>query len=234
MKLDVLAFAAHPDDLEITCGGTLRRLVDEGRRVGACDLTRGEMGTYGTPATRERELRSAAKTLGLAARVNAGLPDSGVFNTREQQLPVVEILRELRPEVVILPGLEQRHPDHSTCPRLVFDACYFAGLAKFAATGGPHRPRKILYVHTGYTRTAPSFVVDVTKQMARKLKAVAAYRSQFPAKGPGLARRDEMFRWIQDRGRTYGQMIDTKYGEGFVQREMMQVGDVMKVPGRSI
>jgi bacillithiol biosynthesis deacetylase BshB1 len=234
MKLDVLAFAAHPDDIEITCGGTLRKLADEGYRVGACDLTRGEMGTYGTAATRERELRAAAKTLGLAVRVNAGLPDSGLFNTREQQSPVVDILRGLRPELVILPGLEQRHPDHSTCPRLVFDACYFAGLARFAAQGKRHRPRKILYVHTGYYRTPPSFVVDVTKQMARKLKAVAAYRSQFPAKGPGLARRDEIFRWIQDRGRTYGQMIDAEYGEGFVQREIVQVADLMKVPGSSI
>jgi bacillithiol biosynthesis deacetylase BshB1 len=234
MKLDVLAFAAHPDDLEITCGGTLRKLVEEGRLVGACDLTRGEMGTYGTAATREKELRSAARILGLAARVNAGLPDSGLFNTREQQSPVVEILREWRPELVIVPALEQRHPDHSTCPRLVFDACYFAGLAKFAAQGKPHRPRKILYVHTGYTRTPPSFVVDISKQMARKLKAVAAYRSQFPAKGPGLARRDEMFRWIRDRGRSYGQLVDVEYGEAFIQRETMRVDDVMKVPGDSI
>src|SRR5262245_13722646 len=146
MALDILAFAAHRDDTEITCGGLLARMVEKGYRVGACDLTQGEMGTLGSAPEREAECREATRILGLAVRLNCALPDSGVFNTREYQTRVVEVLREHKPKVVVLPGPEQRHPDHRITPQLVFDACYFAGLEKFGA-GPKHRPQKILYCH---------------------------------------------------------------------------------------
>src|SRR5262245_26374486 len=193
-RLDVLAFAAHPDDLEITCGGTLIKLVEQGRKVGACDLTGGEMGTYGSAAEREKECAEATRRLGLHARLNARLPDSGLFNTREQQAAVVEVIRAARPEIVLLPGHDQRHPDHAVAARLVFDACYFAGLAKFGK-GETHRPRKILYVHTSYSPHPPGFVVDITAQMDKKLNAVGAYASQFPAEEgkKGLARKEDLF-----------------------------------------
>src|SRR5262245_11094534 len=237
MKLDVLAFAAHRDDLEITCGGTLAKLVEQGRTVGACDLTEGEMGTRGTAEDRASEAEEAGRILGLKVRVNAGLPDAGLFNTREQQLRVVEILRQYKPAVVILPALDQRHPDHATCPRIVFDACYFGGLAKFPdlkhQPARAHRPRKTLWVHTPYTPSRPTLVANVTAQLAKKLESVLAYRSQFPEKGESgkAPPREQIEEWIRSRGRAYGLMIGKTYGEGFIQRETVEVEDVATLPG---
>ena len=240
MKLDVLAFAAHRDDLEITCGGTLAKLVEQGRTVGACDLTEGEMGTRGTAEERAAEAEEAGRILGLKVRVNAGLPDAGLFNTREQQLKVVEILRRHKPAVIILPALDQRHPDHATCPRLVFDACYFAGLAKFPDLkhdpARAHRPRKIFWVHTSYSPAPPTFVVNVSDQIKKKLASVLAYRSQFPEKGDAgkPPPKEQMEDWIRSRGRAYGMMIGKTYGEGFIQREAVEFEDLAAVPGSSI
>lgn len=235
MKLDVMAFAAHRDDIEITCGGSIARLVEQGYKVGACDLTEGEMGTLGTAAERAAEAEEAARILGLAVRVNCRIADAAVFNVREQQMRVVEVLRRHKPEVVILPGHDQRHPDHRITPQLVFDACYFAGLAKFGS-GGAHRPRKILYVHTQYTPHAPTFIVDITKQMDKKLAAVRAYASQFaPKQGEPLRPAGgDVFEWMRAHGRSYGMKIGREYGEGFYQREAMEVDDLCKLGGQSI
>jgi bacillithiol biosynthesis deacetylase BshB1 len=226
MPLDVLAFAAHRDDIEITCGGLLARMVEKGYAVGACDLTRGEMGTLGSAAERQAEAEEARRILGLAVRVNALLPDAAVFNTREAQSRVVEILREHQPKVVVLPGFEQRHPDHRVTPQLVYDACYFAGLEKFGR-GGKHRPRKILYCHSSLDERRPTFVVDITPQMDRKVAAVMAYRTQFPD-------RERTQEWLRARARGYGLLIGTTYGEGYVQREAMQVDDVVTLPVASL
>lgn len=227
MALDLLAFAAHRDDNEITCGGLLIKMSEKGYKVGACDLTQGEMGTLGSAAERKAECDDATRAMGLAVRVNAELPDSGVFNIRDYQSRVVEILREHRPKVVVLPGLEQRHPDHRITPQLVFDACFFAGLEKFGK-GTKHRPTKILWCHsTQFDERRPSFVVDITAQMDKKLAAVMAYKTQFPD-------RDKMMEWLRARARTYGVMIGTTYGEGYSQREVMQVDDVVTLPGVSI
>jgi bacillithiol biosynthesis deacetylase BshB1 len=226
MALDVLAFAAHRDDIEITCGGVLVRMVEKGYRVGACDLTQGEMGTLGSAAERRAESEAASKLMGLAARVNCELPDAGVFNIREYQSRVVDVLREHRPKVVILPGAEQRHPDHRITPQLVFDACYFAGLEKFGR-GPKHRPHKILYSHNTFDERKPTFVVDITPQMDRKIASVLAYQTQFPDK-------EKMAEWLRSRARTYGMMIGTTYGEGYTQREAMQVDDVVGLPVASI
>jgi bacillithiol biosynthesis deacetylase BshB1 len=227
MALDLLAFAAHRDDIEITCGGTLLRMAEKGYRVGACDLTQGEMGTLGSAREREAESREAARILGLAVRVNCTLPDAGVFNVREYQTRVVDVLREHQPQVVIVPGHEQRHPDHRITPQLVFDACYFAGLEKFGR-GPKHRPRKILYCHNAtYEDRRPSFVVDVTAQMEKKVAAVLAYATQFPD-------REKMAEWLRARARAYGMLIGTSYGEGFSQREVLPVDDVVALPGQSL
>jgi LmbE family N-acetylglucosaminyl deacetylase len=165
--------------------------------------------------------------MGLAVRVNCQFPDSGVFNIREYQNRVVEVLREHRPKVVVLPGHEQRHPDHRITPQLVFDSCFFAGLEKFGK-GQKHRPTKILYCHSSqFDERRPSFVLDITAQMDRKIAAVMAYKTQFPD-------RDKMIEWLRARARTYGMMIGTPYGEGYVQREVMQVDDVVTLPGVSI
>lgn len=230
MELDLLAFAAHRDDIEITCGGALIRAVDQGRRVGACDLTQGEMGTLGSAADRLAESEAAAKIMGLALRVNAKIADAAVFNVREQQIRVVEILRRHRPKVVLLPGLEQRHPDHRLTPQLVFDACFFAGLEKFepGLGGAKFRPRKILWCHTSFEDRKPGFVLDLSpSQMDRKVAAVLAYTTQFPD-------RPKTEEWLRARARGYGLLIGTTYGEGYTQREVMQVDDLLAVPGASI
>ncbi len=226
MPLDLLAFAAHRDDIEITCGGLLVRMAEKGYRVGACDLSQGEMGTLGSAAERKAESEEAARIMGLAVRVNAEFPDAAVFNTREYQARVVDLLREHRPKVVVLPGREQRHPDHRITPELVFDACYFAGLEKFGK-GAKHRPHKILYCHTSFEERKPTFVVDVSAQMEKKVAAVLAYRSQFPD-------REKTGEWLRARARSYGLMIGTTYGEGYTQREVMQVDDVVALPVASI
>ena len=187
------------------------------------------MGTLGSAAEREREAAEAARLMGLAERVNARLPDAAVFNTREYQIRIVEILRRHRPQVVVLPGLEQRHPDHRLTPQLVFDACYFAGLEKFepGLGGAKHRPRKILWSHSSFDERRPTFVVDVTAQMEKKIAAVLAYATQFPD-------RERISEHLRARARSYGLLIGTTYGEGYVQRESVQVDDVMTLPGVSI
>ncbi len=225
MALDLLAFGAHRDDVEITCGGTLLRLIEKGYRVGACDLTCGEKGTRGSAAEREAEAEEAARLMGLAVRVNCGFPDAGVVNSREFQSRVIEILREHRPQVVILPAREQRHPDHRETSRLVYDASFLAGLEKLG-DGPKHRPRKLLYCHTSYEDRPPSFVVDITAQMEKKIASVLAYRSQFTEK-------ERAAEWLRARARAYGLMVGVFYGEGFLQREVMQVDDVMALQGSS-
>jgi bacillithiol biosynthesis deacetylase BshB1 len=231
MALDVLAFAAHRDDNEITCGGLLIKMVEKGYKVGACDLTQGEMGTLGNEHTRLAECEEATRIMGLSARINVQLPDSGVFNTREYQSRVVEVFREHRPKVIILPGLEQRHPDHRITPQLVFDAAFFSGLEKFGK-GQKHRPTKILWCHSQqFDERRPSFVVDISAQLEKKIAAVLAYKTQFPDV-------EKMKDWLRSRARSYGNMIgpfgSLLYGEGYVQREVMQVDDVVTLPGTSI
>jgi bacillithiol biosynthesis deacetylase BshB1 len=231
MALDLLAFAAHRDDNEITCGGLLAKMAEKGYKVGACDLTQGEMGTLGSAAERKAECDEASRILGLSARINVELPDAAVFNTRDYQNRIVEILREHRPKVVVLPGHEQRHPDHRITPQLVFDACYFSGLEKFGK-GKKHRPTKILYCHNiQFDERRPSFVVDISAQLDRKIRAVLAYKTQFPDA-------EKMREWLHARARTYGSMIgpfgNLLFGEGYVQREVMQVDDVVTLPGTSI
>ena len=222
MSLDILAFAAHRDDIEITCGGLLLRMVEKGYRVGACDLTQGEMGTRGSAPERKAESEEASKILGLAVRVNCGLPDAGVINIREYQDRVVEVLREHRPKVVVLPGPEQRHPDHRETPRLVYDGCFLSGLEKFGK-GEKVRPQKILYCHSSREDRKPSFVVDITDQMEKKLASILAYKTQFEDK-------EKLVGWIRGMASTYGMLIGTTYGEGYIQREAMEIDDVVSLP----
>jgi bacillithiol biosynthesis deacetylase BshB1 len=231
MALDVLAFAAHRDDNEITCGGLLIKMVEKGYKVGACDLTQGEMGTQGNEHTRLAECEEATRIMGLTARINCQFPDSGLFNIREYQNRLVEIFREHRPKVIILPGLEQRHPDHRVTPQLVFDAAFFSGLEKFGK-GPKHRPFKILWCHNiQFDERRPSFVVDISAQLDKKIAAVLAYKTQFPDV-------EKMKEWLKSRARSYGTMIgpfgNLLYGEGYVQREVLQVDDVVTLPGASI
>lgn len=226
--LDVLAVMAHPDDVALLCGGAMIRSADLGERTGVVDLTGGERGTWGSEEIRAKEADRAADVLGLVERRNAGLPDTGLENSHDARRTVVELLRELRPRVVVTHWPEGRHPDHRRAARLVYDACFLAGLVGFDADGEPHRPFKV--VHAGAFRDdldRPTFVVDVTDQMDRKIEALRCYASQFE----GRIRAGELFpggerpllEQVRARCASYGSRIRTAYGEPFWTRETLAV-----------
>lgn len=235
MPLDLLAFGAHPDDADIAYGGTLRKMVKKGYKVGICDLTGGERGTRGTAETRRQELASAAGILGLAVREGLGIPDTQVAVTRENQIKVAQIVRTLRPRTVLLAPNDLRHPDHTAAERLTFEGCYFAGLRNFderLTPLEPFRPFKVLRAHRWREAPPVSFVVDITDEMDDKVRAILAFRTQFPPdekQGPGL-RRGSMEDWVRSRARYYGMLIGKTYGEGFVQTETFEVDDVVTLP----
>jgi bacillithiol biosynthesis deacetylase BshB1 len=238
MTLDLLAIAAHPDDVELTCGGTLLKMAQRGYKTGILDLTAGEMGTRGTPEIRAAEAAKAAKILGVAWRGNLGVPDSDVQPSRQHKLRLAGMIRELRPKTVLLPYWEARHPDHYHASTLGYEACFLAGLKQLAIAGEPYRPFKILYT-TAFAEVRPTFVVDITAQYALRRKAILAYGSQFrPAK---TERRGKVFLGLEeleeemDRlARNSGHWIGVKYGEPFLMRELAKVDDVVKMEVRSI
>jgi bacillithiol biosynthesis deacetylase BshB1 len=226
--LDVLAVVAHPDDAELLCGGSLLQAGDRGERTGILDLTRGEMGSQGSAETRAEEAERASRVLGLSVRRNAGLPDSRLQNTPEARIVVARLLRELRPRVVITHWLQGRHPDHRAAAELVYDASYLAGLKNFSATGAPFRPFKVVHALSFREEPQkPTFVVDITEQLERKLDAIACYGSQFGAAvqagevfpGGGRALADQ----IRAHAARAGSLIRTEYGEPFWTRETVQV-----------
>ena len=238
MRLDVLAIAAHPDDVELTCGGTLLKMAEKGYRTGILDLTEGEMGTRGDRETRAREAALAAKLLKVSWRGNLGVPDSDVQPTRPHKLRLAMVIRERRPRTVILPYWEARHPDHYHASALGYEGCFLAGLKQLPLEGEPYRPFKILYA-TSFEGMAPSFVVDITKQYEQRRKAILAYRSQFrPAKSERKQRVylaiDELDSRMALLARRNGDLIGVKYGEPFLQKELMQVEDVVELSVRSI
>jgi N-acetylglucosamine malate deacetylase 1 len=238
MNLDLLAIAAHPDDVELTCGGTLIKMAHRGYKTGILDLTAGEMGTRGTPQTRAKEAARAAKLLGVKWREALGVPDSDVQPARQHKLRLAAVIRELRPKTVILPYWEARHPDHYHASTLGYEACFLAGLKALPIAGEAYRPFKILY-STVYAEVRPTFVVDITKQFEQRRKAILAFASQFrPAKGEPKSKVFLAIDRLEDEmaqlARHYGQMIGVKYGEPFLSRELMQVDDVMKLGVRSI
>jgi bacillithiol biosynthesis deacetylase BshB1 len=224
----VLAIMAHPDDAELLCGGALIRSAERGERVGIVDLTRGESGTWGSAEVRGREADRAARVMGLALRRSAGLPDAGLGNDLASRRAVVELIRELRPRVVVTHWRVGRHPDHRIAAELVHDACFLAGLQRFDAAGEPFRPLKLVHA-TAFREDAPrpSVVIDVTDQIDRKLEALAAYGSQFQGRSgagevfPGGER--PLFEQIRAQLAHYGSLIRVPYGEPFHVRETMRV-----------
>jgi N-acetylglucosamine malate deacetylase 1 len=239
MKLDLLAIAAHPDDVELTCGGTLIKMGQRGYKTGVLDLTRGEMGTRGTPETRLHEAAQAGKIMGLAMRANLGLPDARLEVNERYKLAVAAKIREWQPHTVILPYWEGRHPDHYNAGKLCYEGCFLAGLKKLAIPGEPFRPFKILYATTYDETVRPSFAVDITAQFERRHRAILAYQSQFrPKKHAGKSKvylpLDELEDRVNLASRHYGRMIGVRYAEPFLVREIMQVEDVVKMPVRSI
>lgn len=226
--LDVLAIFAHPDDAELLVGGTLIRSVDRGERVGILDLTRGERGTRGSADIRDEEAQEAAEKLGVSMRMNAGFPDAGLEASKESRARMVGLIRELRPRVVVTHWLEGRHPDHHVAARLVRDASYLAGLKNFDAPGEAFRPMKVVHA-IAYREDAPdpSFIVDVTEQIDRKIEAIACYSSQFKGVSGGgeLYPGGERPITVQVRMHAayWGSRIRAGYGEPFWTWESLQV-----------
>jgi bacillithiol biosynthesis deacetylase BshB1 len=238
MKIDLLAIAAHPDDVELTCGGTLIKMARRGYKTGVLDLTAGEMGTRGTPETRAKEAAKAAKLLGVSWRGTLGVPDSDVQPTRQHKLKLAGVIRELRPKTVILPYWEARHPDHYHASTLGYEGCFLAGLKALPIAGEAYRPFKILYA-ASFAEVRPTFVVDITNEFERRRKAILTFASQFrPVKGEVKSNVflaiDRLEAEMSQLARHYGQLIGVKYGEGFVTKELMQVEDLMDLPVRSI
>ena len=234
--IDILAIAAHRDDVEQTCGGTL--LVQEalGWKTAILDLTQGESGTRGTALEREQEANAAAAILRVTHREALDLPDGSLQNTLEARLKIAAVLRRLRPRVVILPYWQGRHPDHYTAATLGYEACFAAGLSKLDLPGAPHRPYKILYASL-YADVRPTFVVDITPHIETRLQSLLAYRSQYGAQptGTGLFVPEEE---IRERtfasARHYGMLAGVRYAEPFVQKELSVVADLMHLPAASI
>jgi N-acetylglucosamine malate deacetylase 1 len=216
--VDVLAFGPHPDDVELFCGGTLIRLADLGHSTGIVDLTRGERASHGTPEERARETEAASRVLGLSFRENLGLPDTAIDASSPEQLArCVEVIRRRRPELVLIPWVEERHPDHAEAGRLLVKAAFFAGVRKFETAPPAERfiPRQVLHYQLRH-RFMPSFVVDTSAAAARKAEAVACYASQVrpPAGGdPTLIGSGRAMDAVDARDRYYGSMIGTSHGE---------------------
>ncbi len=235
--VDILAIAAHPDDVELTCGGTLLKMVDTGHSVGILDLTRGEMGTRGTPELRAEEAEAAAKVLGARFRQRMNLGDSRLTTSIENRLAVAQQIRLARPKTIILPYWEGRHPDHYTAATLGYEACYAAGLKKLDLDGEPHRPHKILY-STIYWDVDPSFVVDISSHFDRKMEAVDCFVSQFEGDMGEIMKLFPAWGRLIDRIRTqckfYGHQVGVEYAEPFVVKEVVVIDDIVNMPAPSI
>jgi bacillithiol biosynthesis deacetylase BshB1 len=236
MSVDVLAIAAHPDDVEQTCGGTLIKMAEMGYRTGVLDLTAGDMGTRGTPEQRIAESEAAGRHLLLKWRGNLRLPDARLENTLAARMALALKLREVRPRTVILPYWQARHPDHYRSSEIGFEACFLAGLKKLDEHSQPHRPFKILYSSV-YAEVKPSFIVDISAQFERRMAALLSYTSQYgeAMEGGALFPNEQEIRGrLGAIARFYGNLIGVQYGEPFVVKEAMQIDDIVSMPVRSI
>jgi N-acetylglucosamine malate deacetylase 1 len=253
--LDILALAAHRDDVEQTCGGTLLKMAERGYRTGILDLTQGEMGTRGTAEDRAREADEAARILRVCWRLALDIPDGRVENTWENRLKVARVIREQRPRVLILPYWEGRHPDHYNAAVLGYEASFLAGLAKLTVSDQPqavsgsrsfydlgslgiaaHRPFKIIYA-TLYRDVRPTFVVDITDQFEARFASLMAYKSQFTDQeaGSGIFPAQAQIRArVESMARFYGMLGGVTYAEPFVQKEVGLVDDLLAIPVKSI
>ncbi len=234
--VDILAIAAHRDDVEQTCGGTLLHSAAIGLRTAILDLTQGEAGTRGSAAERAAEAEEAARILQVSWRQALDIPDGRVENTWENRLKIARVLRELRPRVVILPYWQARHPDHATASTLGYEACFVSGLSKVETGAPPHRPFKIIYASL-YADVRPTFVVDITAHIEQRFASLMAYRSQYENQSSGgqlFVPQEEIRERTLALARFYGLLGGVRYAEPFVQKEVGLVEDLTLVPVQSI
>jgi N-acetylglucosamine malate deacetylase 1 len=237
MKLDILAFGVHPDDVELSSGGTLLKHKEAGLKVGIVDLTRGERGTRGTAEDRDKEARNSAKILGLDARENLGLPDAFFEINKESKLLVVEAIRAYKPSIVLAPAISDRHPDHKRGGELVAQSIFLSGLIKIATERNgvnqeAWKPKQI-YHYIQFRHAHPDFVVDISDQMERKMEAIKAFKSQFydpdSKEAETLISSQGFMEYIKARSVEMGGIIGCKYGEGFQTEIALKVNNLMDV-----
>jgi bacillithiol biosynthesis deacetylase BshB1 len=229
-RVDILAFGAHADDVELGCGGTLVEAVRSGRRVGIVDLTAAEMGTRGTPERRHEESLEAARRIGAAFRERLDFGDGNLRTGREEELGLIRLIRRWRPSILLAPWPDDRHPDHTRTGKLVTDAWFYAGLAKIDTNQRPHRPDIVAYYLQNY-QSEPSFVVDITGSLEQKMEAVRSYRSQFhdpeSDEPPTFIAQEGFLPMIEARARHFGALIGVDYGEAFVTKQPPRVDDIV-------
>ena len=237
--VDVLAFAPHQDDVEISCGGTVASLIAQGYKVAVADLTDANMGTRGTAEQRKQEAAAAGDVLGIEWRVNLGFPDGFIERSRETDEVLVRLLRAARPELIMVPYPEDRHPDHAMTGRIVPEAAFRAGLKKYDTGQLHHRPLRIIYYMTHYD-FKPSFITDISDMWETKLRSIEAYRSQFAVKGAPedeegtFISSEHFYKRIEARARYYGSLIAVEFGEPFFQREAVRIDDPMSQTAGSV
>lgn len=231
MKLDILVLAAHPDDAELGCGGTIAKHVSLGRKVGIVDFTMGELGTRGTPEIRQQEATASAKVLGISVRENLKLPDGFFQNEKKYQLEVVRAIRKFQPQIILANAVYDRHPDHGRGADLAFEASFLSGLAKVETEDNgklqtPWRPR-VMYHYIQSQLIKPDFVIDITSQWDKKMEAVMSYKTQFydpSSKEPEtFISKPGFLKMLHARATEFGQGIGVEYGEGFTVRRVMGV-----------
>ncbi len=232
--VDAIFFDAHADDIELACGGTIATLVKSGRRVAIVDLTRGEMGTRGTPETRLRESRAAAKTLGAAFREQLNFGDGGLRTGPDEEKQIIEVIRRWRPALVFAPWPDERHPDHTRAGRLITEASFYAGLHKLKSRLAAHRPQVVIYYLQNYLPPL-TFVVDVSEAWKTKMRAIQSYKSQFfnpKSVEPRTFIAEERFlEMIEARGQHFGALIGARYGEAFVTKQPPKINNVFEAYG---
>lgn len=236
--VDAIFFAAHADDTELSCGGTVAKMVRDGRRVGLVDLTRGEMGTRGTPQTRKREAQAAARKLGASFRLQLDLGDGGLRTDRDAEMQIIDVLRRYQPSIVFSPWPDERHPDHTRTGRLITDAWFYAGLRKLKTKRPAHRPQVVAYYLQNYM-IPPSFVVDVSETWRTKIAAIATFRSQFhnpkSSEPETFISKGGFLEMIEARGRHFGALIGVAYGEAYVTKQPPRIDDVVSAyEGREV
>ncbi|GAB3971179.1 bacillithiol biosynthesis deacetylase BshB1 [Spirosoma terrae] len=238
MKVDVLAIAAHPDDIEMTCAGTILSLSEQGKTIAGVDLTRGELGTRGTPEIRLQESAEGARIMNLVARENMGFRDGFFRNDEEHQMALIPIIRHYQPEIILTNTVDDRHPDHGRAAQLVIDACFYAGLRQIKTVGKDGQPQEAfrptyIYHFIQDRSLKPDFVVDVTPYWHQKLAAIQAYKSQFfnpDSDEPQSYISGEPFmKFLEARTREHGHMIGVEFGEGFISRRMLGVKDLFQL-----
>lgn len=235
MKLDLLAISAHPDDVELGCAGTILAALEQGRKVGILDLTRGELGTRGTPEIRIEEAETAARILGVSVRDNVGIADGFFQNNPSNQLALIPYIRKYRPDIVLANAIEDRHPDHGKGAKLIYDACFLAGLRRIETIdekGNPQeawRPKFIYhFIQDRYIK--PDFVVNITPYWKKKEEAIRAFRSQFydpnSDEPNSYISSPEFLDFVEARSKEHGHAIGVKYGEGFTTQRILGINDL--------